>query len=66
MASVETPIGRLEWHDPVLTESTIVTIIKDVNGSPFTRDQPLSTIIAMTNGGIIEYLPEHPEVVPLP
>lgn len=58
MASVETPIGRLQW-DGDLTETTEVTIIKpSQTGGENTHTAPLSRIIALTNGAVLPYLPD--------
>lgn len=59
MASVETPIGRLQWEgtNDNLREDTQVTLITEHNGETHTSTAPLSRIIAMTNGQVLEYLP---------
>lgn len=66
MSSIETPYGRLSWSG-VLEEDTLVTVTKTrKDGEPIVNDLPLSRMIAMTNGGILPYLPPHPNDIPAP
>jgi len=48
---IETDYGTLSWSGP-LNELTMVRL----DGS---EPQPLSRVIAMTNGGILEFLPPY-------
>lgn len=67
MSSIETPYGRITWREPVLEESTIITVERRrKDGEPIINELPLSRMIAMTNGGVLPYLPAHPDEVSVP
>lgn len=59
MASVNIPTGRIQWEgtNEDLRENTEITVITERNGEVETKVMPLSRMIAMTNGQVLEYLP---------
>lgn len=59
MASRDIPTGRIIWEgtDEDLSETTEITVITEYNGAESAQVMPLSRLIAMTNGDVIQYLP---------
>lgn len=58
VGAVDTPYGRIAWHDGPLTDATRIFLETAPDGETAAHELLLGSLIAHTNGDVLRYLPK--------